>query len=33
MIKYEKERAEEVINYFSDTLVNKLSGQLDFTNV
>ena len=33
MVKYEKEKAEEVINYFSETLVSKLSELLDFTNV
>ena len=33
MVKYEREQAEEVINYFSETLVGKLSELLDFTNV
>ena len=33
MVKYERERAEEVINYFSETLVGKLLELLDFTDV
>ena len=33
MVRYEKEQAEEVINYFSETLVGKLSELLEFTNV
>ena len=32
LVKYEKNRAEEVINYFSDTLVGRFSDLLDHMN-
>ena len=32
LVRYEKDRAEEVINYFSDTLVGRFSDLMDHMN-